>query len=97
MRLKKTNYPGSQTLLLCCRTTCCFYDPTASGGYWVRRVRQSPQALSFYRYRGARLFENAVESFGLWHLHGFMNLRNSQKFEHINKYKKCLSDNMADR
>ena len=53
----------------------------ASGGYWVRRMRRSPRAPLFYSYRGAPPFLkmlHVVLFCGI--LHGFMNLKNSQKF-----------------
>ena len=42
-----------------------------SGGYWVRRMRRSPQAPLLYSYRGAPLFENAACSFILWYFTWF--------------------------
>ena len=52
-----------------------------SGGYWVRRARQSPWAPPFFTVVEGPPFLK-MPCVVLFHdiLHGFMNLRNSQKF-----------------
>ena len=60
---------------------CHKFVPITSGGYWVRRMRRSPRAPPFLQLsRGPPFLKvpHVVLFCGI--LHGFMNLKNSQKF-----------------